>query len=114
MIAYAEHDFGLSVTDKNGVTRRAHLQQVQKSLGRPPADLVGPPFPERLAYLWDAFLSLHSGRTYGAMAPNPLSWVDIKSWNDLMGADMKEWEVRAVKALDLLWLRVTAEARKDG
>lgn len=48
------------------------------------------------------------------MAPNPLSWVDIKSWNDLMGADMKEWEVRAIKALDLLWLRVTAEARKDG
>jgi hypothetical protein len=87
---------------------------VRKTLGRPPDGLVGPPFPERLAYLWSAFLSIHSGRTYGAMAPNPLSWVDIKAWNDLMSADMTEWEIGVIKALDTTWLRVVAEARKDG
>lgn len=110
---FAEHDFGLAVTDKAGVSRREHLQQVQKTLGRPPEGLVGPPFPDRCAYLWDAFLSLHSGRTYGAMAPNPLTWVDIKAWDDLMNAGLKEWDIRVIKALDLLWMRVMGEARND-
>lgn len=110
-MAFAEHDFGLSISDKQGVTRRDHLRQVQKTIGRPPEGLVGPPFPDRLSYLWEAFLSLHSGRTYGAMAPNPLSWSDIKAWNDLMDANLKEWDVRAIKALDMLWLKIMGEAR---
>jgi hypothetical protein len=84
---------------------------VEKSIGRTPEGLIGPDMPEEMIHVWDAFLSLHSGRTYGMNAPNPLSWVDIKAWDDLMRADMKEWEVRAVKALDGLWLRIMAEAR---
>jgi hypothetical protein len=95
------------------VSLRQHLLQAQKSLGRPPQGLAGPPFPDRLAYLWETFLHIHSGRSYGANGPNPLSWPDIKAWDDLMQAGLKEWEVRVIKALDLLWLRVMGEARND-
>ena len=82
--------------------------------GRPPKELIGPPFPDRYAHIWHAFLDVHAGRSYGMSGPNPLSWPDIKAFDDLFGLGLKEWEVRAIKALDLLWLRVVAEDAHDG
>jgi hypothetical protein len=114
LIAFAEHEFRLSKTDKKGVTRRAHLIQVAKTLKRKPAALIGPPFPERAAHLWTMYHELHSGRSYSSGGPNPLSWADIKAWDDLMEVGLKDWEVRAIKALDLLWLRVHGEDEDDG
>jgi hypothetical protein len=80
-----------------------------KVTGKPPKDLIGPPFPDRYAHIWGYFLDLHNGRSYGMSGPNPLSWSDIKAWDDLMAIGLKNWEVRAIKALDLLWLRVMGE-----
>jgi len=80
-----------------------------KATGKPPEGLIGPPFPDRYAHIWSSFLDLHTGRSYGANGPNPLSWSDVKAWDDLMDVGLKEWEVRAIKALDLLWLRVMGE-----
>jgi hypothetical protein len=37
----------------------------------------------------------------------------MKAWDDLMDVGLKEWEVRAIKALDLLWLRLIGEDRDD-
>jgi hypothetical protein len=109
LTAYAEHDFQLSKTDKKGVTLRAHLQQVKKATGKTPKGLVGPPFPTRYEYLWRYFTELHSGRTYGPGGPNPLTWEGIAAWDRLMSAGLKDWEIRAIKALDLLWLRILNE-----
>jgi hypothetical protein len=114
LIAFAEHTFRLSKTDKKGVTKRAHLLQVAKTLGRKPAALIGPPLPERADYLWQMFHDLHSGRSYSSGGPNPLSWSDIKAWDDLMEVGLKDWEVRVIKALDSLWLRVNGEDEGDG
>jgi hypothetical protein len=99
----------LSKTDKKGVTLRAHLQQVAKVTGKPPQDLVSPPFPDRAGHIWQAFLELHTGRSYSANGPNPLSWSDIKAWDDMMRVGLKDWEVRAIKALDVLWMQHTGE-----
>ncbi len=82
-------------------------------MGRPPKDLVGPPFPDRYGHLWSAFLDLHSGRAYG-MGPNPISWPDILAWDTLTRSGLQEWEVRVIKALDALWLRMTDEDASDG
>jgi hypothetical protein len=89
------------------------LQQVAKVTGRTPPDLVTPVFPDRLAHVWQAFVELHSGRSYSGSGPNPLSWSDIKAWDDLMGLGLKEWEIRAIKALDSVWLRVMSEDTGD-
>lgn len=86
------------------MSNRAHLLQVQKSLGRAPEGLIGPAFPDRYAHIWDMFIDLHSGRSYSGSGPNPLSWADIKAWNDLMDVGLTESEVRALKALDNTWL----------
>jgi hypothetical protein len=59
------------------------------------------------------FLSLHSGRSYSMGGPNPLSWSDIKAWDDLMRTGLKEWEVRAIKALDLIWLKTMGEGNSN-
>lgn len=114
MIAYASHEFKLAQTDKSGTTLRAHLEQVAKSLGRVPADLIGPPFPDRYGHLWECFLDLHSGRSYSGSGPNPLSWQDILAWSRLTRAGLREWEVRVIKALDQLWLRTMNEGENDG
>jgi hypothetical protein len=58
-------------------------------------------------------MRLHTGRTYGMNGPNPLSWEGIQAWNNLMGADLTEWEVLTLKALDSTWLRVIGELRND-
>jgi hypothetical protein len=91
------------------VTLRAYLEQVAKATGKRPAELEAPPFPDRCEHVWQAFLALHSGRSYSANGPNPLSWADIKAWDDLLSVGLKDWEVRAIKALDLLWMRRMGE-----
>jgi hypothetical protein len=98
----------MSKTDSKGNSVRAHLEQVAKSLGRTPKDLIGPEFPDRYGHLWAAFLDLHSGRSYG-MGPNPISWPDILAWDTLTRSGLQEWEVRVIKALDALWLRMANE-----
>jgi hypothetical protein len=92
---------------------RDHLLQVRKVTGRSPKGLIGPPFPDRYAPIWETFLSLHSGRSYSMGGPNPLSWSDIKAWDDLMRAGLKEWEVRAIKALDMIWLQSVGEGESN-
>jgi hypothetical protein len=104
----------LSKTDKKGITFRAHLQQVAKTTGRVPEELIGPAFPEHSGHIWTYFLDLHMGRSYSANGPNPLSWADMKAWDEFMHVGLTGWEVRAIKALDILWLRVTGEDRDDG
>lgn len=87
---------------------------MQKVLKRTPEELIGPTFPTRYGHVWDMFINLHSGRSYNSGGPNPLSWSDIKAWNDLLHVGLKEWEVRAIKALDGLWLRAVGEDAEDG
>lgn len=89
------------------------MQQVAKVTGKSLPDLELPPFPDRIAHVWMAFLDLHAGRSYGMHGPNPLSWPDIKAWNDLMREDLKEWEIRAIRALDTVWLQVVSEGRDN-
>jgi hypothetical protein len=87
---------------------------VLKVTGETPPELIGPEFPNRYAPIWEMFLSIHSGRSYSMGDPNPLSWSDIKAWNDLMRANLKDWEVRAIKALDMVWMRVMGEGVDNG
>lgn len=103
----------MSKTDKQGVTLRAHLQQVAKVTGHTPPDLIEPPFPDRASHIWQAFVELHAGRSYSGGGPNPLSWSEMLAWATLMGLGLKEWEIRAIKALDGVWLRVMGEDNSD-
>lgn len=101
-------------TDKMGTTVRAHLRQQAKSSGRTPPELIGPPMPERCRYLWDMFLDLNQGRSYGFNGPDPLTWTQIRDWSTLMNVGLQEWEVRVIKALDRTWMKAMSKDASDG
>ena len=44
--------------------------------------------------------------------PDALSWSDIYAWNTLTRSGLKDWEVRVIKSLDLLWLRIMRESEE--
>lgn len=90
------------------------LLAVAEKTGEVPEELCGPPFPDRYGHIWSAFTEIHAGRSYSANGPNPLSWTDIDAWNRLFSQDLKDWEIRAIKALDLVWLRTMNEDSSDG
>lgn len=91
------------------MTTRAHLEQVQKATGKTPDALILPEFPHIATHVWDAFMSIHKGRSYGMSGPNPLSWGDIKDWSELNGIRLTPWENEVVKDLDLIWVNSVSE-----
>ena len=110
LLEYAEKSFSLDKRDSKGVSAREYLEQVQRSLGRQLPELQMPEFPDVAHHIWDTFLSLHAGRSYGMSGPNPLSWGDIKAWCDLTGVHLEPWEADMLKALDMVWVRAMNES----
>lgn len=104
LLEFAEFQFDLSKADKDGITKREHLEQVVKQTGRGEL-LAGPPIPESAAYLWTTFLILHSGRSYGMNGGNPLTYEGIHAWCNLSGISLSCGEVEIIKMLDAAWLK---------
>jgi len=109
LLEFAEHSFALNKTNKQGASQRELLEQVAKSTGRTPKELIGPEFPDVSAHVWSAFMALHSGRTYGMSGPNPLTWEGIAAWCNLTGIVLSSWELETVKALDMAWVKAMNE-----
>ena len=103
---YAEWDFKLSIPDKDGVTEREHLIQVERQSGRTPLALQGPEFPELLEHVWTAFLLLNNTRGQGFSGPLPISYQEIDAWQRMTQNMLLPWEIEAVKRLDAIYLRV--------
>jgi len=104
-LEYAEHEFKLSKTDKDGVSARDHLEQIERQTGKRPKELDGPQFPTVISYIWSAFCSLSGTRSAGFSGPNPLSYTEIKAWMELTQTYLNPEEVKAVVKLDNMYLR---------
>ena len=113
MLDFAEHNFRLGRADKDGVSERDRLEQIATQLGYTPKDLIGPVMPDIARHLWDYFLELHRGRTYGASGPNPLSYEGIQAWCNLSGVALYSYEVDVIKELDSMWVRIMNEGGND-
>lgn len=87
-------------TDKNGTTTREHLEQVGRQTGRMPDEYYGPELPELLESTWGMFLEINTGRQQG-----PLSFEGIKAYCDLTGQVIYNWQLDAIKRLDIIWMR---------
>ena len=112
-MAFAEHSFGLDTATADGSTKRHHLIAAARQTGRRPKALDGPPFPERLRYLWRHFLDIHSGRTINGFSHSKATHLDIWAWQQNSGVRLDPWEVGVVMALGSLWLKVQADAERD-
>lgn len=107
MCDWAEHQFKLNKPDKDGVTEREHLEQVERQIGRRLEALEPPtPFPMLLEHVWSAFISLSNSRTTGFSGPNPITYEQIKAWKELTETPIDPWEIQAVIRLDRVYMGV--------
>lgn len=104
MEEFAEHTFKLNQSDKNGVSEREHLEQVERQTGQRPQALDGPEFPMLLSHIWSAFITLSNSRTAGLSGSNPITYEQIKAWKEVTDTPLKAWEVEAIKRLDVIYM----------
>lgn len=105
---WAEFNFKLNTPDKDGITKREHLEQVERQIGRKPEELEPPTeFPTLLSHVWSAFISLSNARAAGFSGPSPITYTEIKSWKETTQTPLDPWEVEAVKRIDVVYMGVT-------
>lgn len=109
MESWCEQYFRLGKKVKGKATQSEHLEQAARQLGKSSAkelqeDYLDSVFPDLMQHLWEAFLELHSCRTMGFSAPNPISLSDIKNWSEISGVNLTPWEVSVIKSVDEIWL----------
>lgn len=68
--------------------------------------------PNSMLELWIVFLNLNSARSSNGFGINPISYVEIKSYYDLIGVQPEEWELLALRKLDTVVLEIYAEQSK--
>jgi hypothetical protein len=104
---WSEHQFKLNKPDKDGVTEREHLEQVERQIGRRP-EVLEPPteFPQSLAHVWSAFCVLSNSRTAGFSGPNPITYEQIKAWKELTETPVSAWEIWAIKRVDVVYMGI--------
>lgn len=96
----------MNFPDKDGVSERERLEQIQEQLGGETLEeLIPPPFPEPLTGYWESFLELHSARGSGEGGPDPLSFSEIKAWVELTGKTLSTRELTCIRTLDRLYLK---------
>lgn len=98
----AEHQFRMNKAGTDGVT----VADKMRFLGKP---VDGPEIPPQAAHLLGWFYELNTGRTSSGFGPNPLTWGDFMAWSGLTGTTLRPWEVRMLKRLDHLFLKVHLE-----
>lgn len=105
MIAFAGHEFRLSRRGKDGKSLRETLETVARMRGVRPAELDNPAeLSPLVSHVWRWFLDLNQTRQAG-MVDSPLAWSEVESFARQMGLAMQRWEIRALRALDRLWLK---------
>ncbi len=107
MCEWSEHQFKLNKPDKDGITEREHLEQVERQIGRRPEALEPPTvFPQLLSHVWSVFCVLSNSRTAGFSGPNPITYEQIKAWKELTETPISTWEIEAIKRLDAVYMGV--------
>ncbi|GAB1668161.1 hypothetical protein Mh1961_13810 [Mannheimia haemolytica] len=106
MLVYAEKTFQLDKKLKGSEsTLREHLQVIETQTGITPEELHNPEPSPAVAYLLGWFFELAMSRQSG-MSLNPISYVEIEAWNRLFSRHLEQWEIRAIKQLDMIYLNV--------
>lgn len=64
-----------------------------------------PPCPKELEHVWQWYREMCTGE--------PLSFLEIRSYADLMGITFEAWEVDLLKSIDRCYLRCQMEELED-
>lgn len=105
-MAAAGEMFKLDRPGKDGVSMRAHLQQLEKSTGVRPAGLDAAEIPYQGVMLMRWFYEMSSGRSTNGFGYMPLAFSEMEAWSRLRGVTLTPWEVQTIKSLDREYLNV--------
>mgnify|MGYP000284647526 FL=1 len=90
-----------------GLQRHLERAEIEGKTGRVAeleAELAMPPFPECLAYLWQAYLRLRRRTAGGFSGPSPIGWPDIDAFIRRTGARLAPWEIEMLERIDDLFV----------
>ena len=62
--------------------------------------------------VWGYYIDLANARTSNGYGPNPISYTEINSWNDLTGSCVTPFEVKIIKRLDITYINHYATKQK--
>ena len=111
---FAKQQFELSEIQKDGTSLKDQLLNVERQTGIKPKELQDlVELPEVFSSCWSWFLDLNSARTSGAMAPNPITFTEMKCYFDLMEIQPEPWEVHIIKMLDGIALGISEKKLKQ-
>lgn len=68
-----------------------------------------PDIPSEMVYLWEHYRNLSRSRGGNGFGPNPIGWPDIEAYDRLTRSYLEVWEVKAIRAMDDLFLATMAE-----
>jgi hypothetical protein len=71
----------------------------------------GPELPLEALHVWDWYREIELGRTSNGFGPNPLTYLEIRSWAELTGHTLRVSEVRMIVLLDQLWREAWSQAQ---
>jgi hypothetical protein len=74
-----------------------------------PADLRYSELPDDLLYIWKWYEQLSMKRTFGQHGPQQIGWTEIKSWMEVAGLHLKQWEIDSLLKIDFEYYRVWYE-----
>lgn len=108
LLQFARTSFELSRRDDHtGKTRLQTLLDIKEQTGIVAPELDNlPVVPEGVEHVWQWFIDLSRAREVGFEDVQVIAWRDMWAYFDLMGIAPERWEVRAIRALDDLYLTV--------
>ena len=104
---FDRHQFILNIPDKNGVTERSHLEQVERQTGKRPERLEVQLFPSLVSHIWTAFISLSSKRGSGFSGGLPITYEQIKAYKEVTSTPLTPRDVEAIMGIDNIFMEVS-------
>ena len=110
---FVRHEFRLGSRQPDGGTLRDQLKVVWKTTGRKPAELDSQAeLPELFYEVWGWFLKLHSKRTSNGFGVNPISYLEMLAYFELMQYKPQSWEIMMIEKFDDIAMQAFDEDRK--
>lgn len=104
---FAASEFRLSKRRKDGTTLRDHLLAAYRQSGIMPQELAdAPTCPQSASHVWMWFLELSATRQTSGFSVSPISYGEVEAWASLTGTITEPWEVTAIRAIDLEFVKV--------
>jgi hypothetical protein len=92
---------------------REQLETIKKKTGKlPPEYEDQKELPDYLADIWGYFLQLDNKRTSNGFGVNPITYSDLKSFCDLKGVCLEDYQVDLIMRLDNMRIKHYDEEMK--